>query len=87
MTTGRGRGRRRFYGRRPAVRVKGHARSVEVEHDPEGNFWTVTCECGAFQESGSTRQVVYDEHYWHLQRVLAHTGSTVGPTAKETGDA
>lgn len=56
------------------MRVPGHAARVTVERDPEGNFWTVECECGEFEESGSSQQVVRSEHRWHKQVVLKAMG-------------
>lgn len=54
---------------RSSKRVAGHAAKYEVARDPEGNFWTVTCECGHLQESGSTRDVARHEHRAHLDRL------------------
>ena len=51
-------------------RLPGHRPAYRVERDPdEGNYWTVSCECG-FEEHGSTREVVRDEHAWHRGHVL-----------------
>lgn len=44
-----------------------HRPTYEYTRDPEGNTWTVTCECGGLNESGSTRQVVRDEYKFHKQ--------------------
>lgn len=50
------------------MRVPGHKTKLTVERDPEGNFWTVTCECG-FQESAGSREVARDERRFHLDRI------------------
>lgn len=45
----------------------GHTLTYEVTRDPEGNFWTVTCSCGNFQESAGSRRVARDEGRSHKQ--------------------
>jgi hypothetical protein len=54
---------------RPSDVLPGHRASYEVERDPEGNFWTVTCSCGRFQESTSSRSEARHEHWAHRRSV------------------
>jgi hypothetical protein len=77
--------RRQGRPRRKPLRVRGHAGRYEVVRDPEGNFWTVTCECGRFQESGSTRAVARHEHGAHLLRELTREPEWEGPVLGKRG--
>ena len=51
-----------------------HRLSYEVARDPEGNFWTVTCSCGRFQEGTGSRREARNEGAWHKSREARREG-------------